>query len=151
MSSSPAGRTSAAGTFFAGRERHIMWFRSPGARARKGRAGMRHGVRKGPEARPNAYERQRGARADRVPLIRVMGARHGVRKWPEADKWLTRGAPDAGSTREVPGTCGGDREWSLMGRVTAVTRTPPSRKGGVMMRHASRRVYKGTAPRIGAQ
>ena len=31
-------------------------------------------------------------------------------------KNLTRGAPGAGLTREVPGTCGGDRERSLMGQ-----------------------------------
>ena len=64
---------------------------------------------------------------------------------------LREAARDAGSTREVPGTCGGDRERSLMGQSDGGDEDATLSRGGVMMRHASRRVYKGTAPRIGAQ
>ena len=64
-------------------------------------------------------------------MIREMGTRHGVRKGPGARvNTLREAPPDAGSTREVPGTCGGDRERSLMGQSDGGDEDATLSKGG---------------------
>ena len=100
---------------------HIMWFRSPGTRARRPARGS------GPGS--SAY-RPGMARADRVPLSRVTGRVTESVRGQKPYYTLREAPPEAGSTREVPGTCGGDRERSLMGQSDGGDEDATLSKGG---------------------